>query len=75
MLIAPDKISHFLAGGFIAALVWPFGVWLAVIAVLVAAVGKEVYDKLHPDKHTVDIWDAIATVMGGFLMLGWLELV
>ena len=71
-MIPLDKTLHLLAGSTIAALVWPFGAWLAVVAVLVAAVGKEVYDKLHPDKHTADIWDAVATVMGGFLMLGWL---
>jgi hypothetical protein len=26
---------------------------------------KEQYDSYHPDKHTVDPWDALATLGGG----------
>ena len=37
---------------------------------VVAAVGafKEVYDAYHPEKHTCDFWDFIATTSGGLLV-------
>jgi len=34
---------------------------------VVAGIGKEVYDKQHPDSHTADIYDLIATSLGGLL--------
>lgn len=70
-MIPIDKQAHFLSGGFIAAIAWPFGVVASIAAVLVAAVGKEVYDKLHPESHTADIWDAVATIAGGAVMQIW----
>jgi hypothetical protein len=35
---------------------------VAVIAAL-----KEIYDALHPDKHTADFWDWVATTLGGLV--------
>ena len=67
-----DKITHTLAGAAIAAALLPWGVIPALLAVVVAAVGKEVWDA-H-DHGTPDKWDAIATIAGGALMIGWLEL-
>lgn len=38
---------------------------IAAGAVVLAAVGKEVYDYLNRDKHTLDLMDAVATIIGG----------
>ena len=68
-----DKIIHTLAGAAIAAAMLPWGVIPALLAVVVAAVGKEVVDRFtrgHPD-HI----DALVTVAGGAAMLGWLLLI
>jgi hypothetical protein len=60
-----DKQMHFMAGFLIAAILTPFIGAYAVLAVAVIAAAKEVYDYLHPDSHTADIWDWVATVIGG----------
>ena len=43
--------------------------WVKVVAPLAAStllgVAKEVYDHQHPDRHTTDSGDAIATAAGG----------
>ena len=66
-MIAQDKILHFIAGALIAGLV---GYFTAPVAGFVAAalVGliKELYDMRHPAKHTADVLDFVATVLGGF---------
>ncbi len=67
-----DKITHTLAGAAIAAALLPLGVIPALLAVVVAAVGKEVWDA--QGHGTPDQVDALATVIGGALMLGWLHL-
>lgn len=69
--MTPDKITHTLAGAAIAAALLPFGVIPALLAVVVAAVGKEVWDA--QGRGTPDHIDALATVIGGMLMLGWLS--
>ena len=68
-----DKITHTLAGAAIAAAMLPFGVIPALLAVVVAAVGKELWDA--QGHGTPDRIDALVTVIGGVLMLGWLTLV
>lgn len=72
-MIAPDKITHTLAGAAIAAALLPWGVIPALLAVVVAAVGKEVWDA--QGHGTPDKLDAIATVFGGIAMSAWLQLV
>ena len=67
-----DKITHTLAGAAIAAAMLPLGVIPALLAVLVAAVGKELWDA--QGHGTPDRIDALATVAGGCAMLGWLLL-
>lgn len=32
---------------------------------IVAGIGKEIYDKQHPEAHTADIFDLLATSIGG----------
>ena len=69
------KITHTLAGAVIAAALLPWGVipaLLAVLAVLVAAVGKELWDA--QGHGTPDRIDALVTVAGGVLMASWLTL-
>lgn len=71
-----DKKGHMRAGfltAFFIALVLSLilNVWLAVfggigVAFLVG-IAKEVLDYFDRKKHTVDLWDAIATWIGGVL--------
>ena len=73
MKIPPlDKIAHTLAGAAIAAALLPWGVIPALLAVIVAAVGKELWDA--QGHGTPDHIDALVTCIGGALMLGWLHL-
>lgn len=61
-----DKANHFIVGLYIFML---FGLLIhpiaGIAASFLAAVSKEIYDKLS-GKGTPDIWDAIATSGGGF---------
>ena len=63
-----DKAWHFVFGA-VAALspLYP------LVAILLVAIGKEVYDFFHKDKHTCDAMDAIATIVGGLTMLQFLQ--
>lgn len=72
-MIQLDKIAHALTGAAIAAALMPWGVVPALLAVIVAAVGKELWDAQGHGTH--DHIDALVTVAGGVLMLGWLTLV
>lgn len=60
-----DKILHVGAGYAVYLTVVPLGMEWAALATIVAAVGKEVYDKYFGG--TVDHYDAVATVAGGVL--------
>ena len=63
--VPADKQGHFIVG-LIAYMAFHFigvAVGLGVVAVL--AVGKEIYDWFHRDRHTPDLWDAVATMAGG----------
>lgn len=64
-----DKLLHLLVGSAIAALVYPFGILWAIAAVSVAAVGKEIYDSTG--RGNVELLDAMATLAGGAVLLGW----
>lgn len=72
-MVSIDKQLHLLAGCAIAAALHPFGLPIAVLALTVVGLGKEVYD--HFGHGTVDVYDAAATIWGGAVMLGWIELV
>ena len=73
MNLPTDKITHTLAGAAIAAALMPWGVIPALLAVLVAAVGKELWDA--QGHGTPDHIDALVTVIGGVIMVSWLTLV
>ena len=68
-----DKITHALAGAAIAAALLPLGVTPALLAIVIAAVGKELWDA--QGHGTPDVYDALVTVIGGVLMASWLTLV
>lgn len=70
-MIALDKQAHFLAGAVIVFTMAAFGyLFLGLAVACVAAVLKEVYDGMHPEEHTKDSLDALATIAGG--VYGWL---
>ena len=41
----------------------------SILIVLSIGIAKEIYDGKHPDIHTKDWWDAIATTSGGLIGL------
>ena len=78
MMIAHDKKLHFIAGAVIAGMVGYFTspVTGFVAAALVGLI-KELYDMRNPEKHTADVLDFVATLVGGFtvtLVLIFVEL-
>lgn len=62
-----DKQMHMLCGFIIAAVLTPLIGFYAVAVVAIIALLKEIYDALHPDKHTADFWDWVATTLGGLV--------
>lgn len=67
--IGIDKLYHFVAGGLVAGAVFAISknVGYSIAASTVAGIGKEVYDNNnHGD---VDLWDAIATILGGIVAM------
>jgi hypothetical protein len=65
--VPADKQMHFIGGLVIAALLTPFIGAYSILVVAVIAALKEIYDARHPDKHTADFMDWVATVLGGVL--------
>ena len=65
--IEKDKLLHFVAGSLVyASSSWLLG-YYALALVVAVAIGKEVYD--HYYNGTVDVYDAIATVLGGVVCM------
>ena len=66
--IPADKVAHFAAGVVLFALfvhiINPINSLLVVSAI---GVGKEIYDNQNKDKHSVELLDALATILGGFV--------
>ena len=67
-----DKQLHIFSGGFLAALLMPFGMPTAWVGVAAAAVLKELWDSTG--RGTPDKWDAFATIVGGSVVISWLSL-
>ena len=63
--IPTDKVYHCLGGVVLFAIGQLFGYGLALA--IFGAITKEIYDYLHPESHTADVKDAIATTLGGLL--------
>lgn len=70
-MIPRDKILHVLAGAAIAACVSPWGYAAAFMAVCAIGIAKEVVIDAA-GRGTRDPLDALATIAGGALVLGWL---
>jgi hypothetical protein len=68
--IPVDKLLHFLVGIAIAAILYPFGYQVALIVVIVAALGKELWDD-YGKKGTPEVMDFLVTVLGGLLLVAW----
>lgn len=72
-LLALDKQAHFWAGmaiyGLSVAVLYPL---YAIDPVVVAAIGKELWDSRT---HYADWRDAVATVAGGLVAYGWVFIV
>lgn len=68
MIVAPDKVKHFIAGFFVSFVVEFFApIPYGTLAAAVVGVGKElIWDKAMK-KGTPSADDAIATLMGGVL--------
>lgn len=64
-MIPTDKLLHFAVGVVLFAAFVFFTVPVACTAVIIAAVGKEFHDYLDREHHTPDVWDAVATLLGG----------
>lgn len=73
MLPPIDKQAHFFSGGFLAALFYPVGIETALLAVIAAAVFKELWDATG--KGTPEALDAIATLLGGLLIGGYFHVI
>ena len=67
--IPPDKQGHFIAGqaAFIAAFLLSWNPLYGLVASCIAGIGKEAYDKIIK-KGKVDVFDAIATILGGLIL-------
>lgn len=62
-----DKALHLIGGVLIYAAAHFVSPVVGLGAVAVAALGKEVYDYFNRDKHTPEVMDAVATIIGGII--------
>jgi hypothetical protein len=64
--IPADKVLHFAMGAVLFALLLHLaGPGYSLAAVAACGVAKELYDLAMRHKHTPDVWDAAATILGG----------
>lgn len=64
-MIPLDKQAHFFSGAFVFFTIAPWDSFLAAGVCIAAAVFKEVYDLCNKENHTPDLFDAVATILGG----------
>lgn len=67
VVIAQDKLMHYFVGSLIMALCIPFIGVYGLLVVLLAAVGKEAYDKFT-GKGTPELMDIVYTMFGGLVI-------
>lgn len=77
--IPTDKQSH-LTLGLLLGLAFGSRIPLAITVVLVAAIGKEVYDYVYnkvtkTQTHGVEVLDSVATAVGGAIGIGVVALI
>ncbi len=65
--VPADKQAHLLSGaiGGIAMFILTGSFGISFVSVSLVAMFKEIYDLLHRNKHTPDVWDWVATSLGG----------
>ena len=65
--IPADKQMHGLSGAILATaiLLATGSASISFVSVSLVACLKEVYDLLHKENHTPDVWDWVATSLGG----------
>lgn len=65
--IPADKQAHFISGAilFFLLIICQVPPEYAVISVSLIGAAKEIYDHYHPLLHTCDIYDWLATTLGG----------
>lgn len=70
MKLALDKQAHALSGAVIVFACERAGMSLirSVLICITLGLAKEIYDAYHPDTHTCDGWDFVATISGGLLV-------
>lgn len=64
-MIPLDKQDHFLGGAFIASALSQISPVLGFAIACTAGIAKEIWDYCHKDKHTPDLMDFVATIIGG----------
>jgi len=64
-----DKQAHFITGAAMGLFGYLILGYYSLILVAVIAAFKEYYDYLHPNIHTCDFYDWLATVLGGIFIL------
>lgn len=65
--VPADKQGHFIIG-LLAYMIFHFvSIEVGLIVTAVLAIGKEIHDWFHRDRHTPDLWDAVATMLGGIV--------
>jgi VanZ family protein len=66
---------HFICGIVIASVAVPLMGVYSVALVAVIALAKEIYDHANKSLHTSDVWDWVATALGGlvgFCLVGFM---
>lgn len=66
--IPQDKLIHYVIGTLLYAATYLLVGYLAIVVVIVVAVGKELYDKVS-GKGTPEYLDALITITGGVVCL------
>ena len=64
-----DKQMHAAVGVGVGILTMKFIAPIAFAALVVIALGKEIYDHFYPDKHTADVTDFLTTVGAGAISM------
>jgi hypothetical protein len=72
--VALDKQAHFVTGAVMGLFGYLILEYYSLILVAVIAAAKEYYDHLHPEIHTCDFFDWLATVLGGVFALALIYL-
>lgn len=65
LYVPADKQMHFICGVVIAALSASLIGAYSIALVAIVALLKEVYDHANKNLHTSDVWDWVATALGG----------